>query len=41
MRPVKRSGVHKGHSAAKFRSNTKYTAGANMRGAPMRGGIRL
>lgn len=41
MRPVSRSGVNKGRSARQFRSNSARTAGANMRGAPMRGGIRL
>lgn len=40
MRPSRRSGVNKGRSAAQFRSNSRRTKGANMRG-PMRGGIRL
>lgn len=41
MRPVKRYGVSKGHSAKKFRNNTKFTKSPNMRAAPMRGGWRL
>lgn len=41
MRPVKRSGVSKGASAAKFRRHSSRTKGANMKAAPMRGGIRL
>lgn len=41
MRPSYRSGVNKNQSARKFRSNVSHTKGANMRGAPMRGGIRL
>lgn len=41
MRPVKRSGVNKYKSARKFRGNVSRTKGMNMRGAPMRGGIRL
>lgn len=40
MRPVSRSRVNKGRSAAKFRGHTSRTKGANMKG-PMRGGIRL
>lgn len=41
MRPVKRFGVSKGSSAHSFRRNTTRTKSANLRGAPMRGGIRL
>jgi len=41
MRPVKRYGVDKGQSARQFRGNVSRTKGANMRAAPMRGGIRL
>lgn len=41
MRPVKRYGVNKRHSARKFRHNVSRTHPINMRGAPMRGGIRL
>lgn len=33
--------VNKFNSAKKFRGNMKKTKGVNMRGAPMRGGIRL
>lgn len=36
-----RSPVNKGQSARQFRSNVSKTKGANLRGAPMRGGIRL
>lgn len=36
-----RRGVNKGSSARKFRKNVSRTKGLNMRGAPMRGGIRL
>jgi len=36
-----RSPVNKARSAGQFRSNTARTKGANLRGAPMRGGIRL
>lgn len=41
MRPSRRSGVSKGRSARKFRRNVRHTKAANMRGQPMRGGIRL
>lgn len=41
MRPSYRKHVNKGRSAGKFRQNVSRTKGANMRGAPMRGGIRL
>jgi len=41
MRPVKRYGVSKGRSAGKFRHQVSKTKSVNMRGAPMRGGIRL
>lgn len=36
-----RSLVSKSGSARKFRKNVSRTKGANVRGAPMRGGIRL
>ena len=36
-----RGRVNKNHSARKFRRNTMRTKAINMRGAPMRGGIRL
>lgn len=41
MRPVKRSGVHKGKSARKFRKNISRTRAPNLVMAPMRGGWRL
>lgn len=41
MRPSSRKPVRKAHSAKQFRSNVQRTKGANMNGAPMRGGIRL
>lgn len=41
MRPSKRYGVNKGKSARTFRGHTSKTKGLNMKGAPMRGGIRL
>ena len=41
MRPSSRRPVSKKCSARQFRQNTTTTAAANMRGAPMRGGIRL
>lgn len=41
MRPTYRSHVNKHRSAGKFRSDSRRTKGANMSGAPMRGGIRL
>lgn len=40
MRPLRRGNVSKGRSAGQFRSNTRRTKAANMKG-PMRGGIRL
>lgn len=40
MKPLYRSGVSKGRSAARFRRDVSRTKGANMSG-PMRGGIRL
>lgn len=40
MKPLYRSGVHKGKSAGKFRRQSKRTNARNMSG-PMRGGIRL
>ena len=36
-----RKSVNKGRSASQFRSNVRKTKAINMRGAPMRGGIRL
>lgn len=41
MRPLDRRGVNKGSSARQFRKHSSRTKGANMKGAPMRGGIRL
>lgn len=41
MRPLKRKGVAKGKSAKHFRRHVRHTKAPNMRGAPMRGGIRL
>lgn len=41
MRPMRRGPVNKSKSAGQFRRNSKRTKGANMKGAPMRGGIRL
>lgn len=41
MRPLKRKPVSKRGSAREFRSNATRTKAVNMRGAPMRGGIRL
>jgi hypothetical protein len=41
MRPLKRAPVGKRGSAKKFRKNVSKTKVVNMRGAPMRGGIRL
>jgi len=40
-RPLVRRPVNKGASARKFRRQSQRTKGANMKGAPMRGGIRL
>lgn len=40
MRPVKRYGVNKRHSANKFKAQTRRTDKRNIAG-PMRGGIRL
>ncbi|QXP08561.1 MAG: hypothetical protein [Arizlama microvirus] len=36
-----RKHVNKHNSAKKFRNNLRNTKAPNMRGAPMRGGIRL
>lgn len=36
-----RKPVNKKRSARQFRNNVKHTKAANMRGNPMRGGIRL
>lgn len=41
MKPLSRSGVSKGKSAARFRKSVQKTKGANMMAGPMRGGIRL
>lgn len=41
LRPSSRRAVHKRGSARRFRRNVGRTKAANMRGAPMRGGIRL
>lgn len=41
MRPLKRGGVNKRHSAKKFRKNVSRTKAANMQVMPMRGGWRL
>lgn len=41
MRPSKRYSVGKRHSAKQFKRNVGRTKGANVSGAPMRGGIRL
>jgi len=38
---MRRFPVNKRKSARSFRNNTKHTKAANMRGNPMRGGIRL
>lgn len=38
---MRRSPVNKGRSARQFRSKVGRTKALNMRGAPMRGGIRL
>lgn len=40
VKPLSRSGVNKGRSAAKFRRSVQKTKHVNMAG-PMRGGIRL
>lgn len=41
MRPLKRKPVRKSNSARSFRKDSGRTKALNMRGAPMRGGIRL
>lgn len=41
MRPSKRHGLNKHRSAGKFRAQAGRTQPVNMRGMPMRGGIRL
>lgn len=41
MRPLKRRPVAKRSSVRKFRRDSSKTKAVNMRGAPMRGGIRL
>lgn len=40
MRPVRRSPVHKGRSARKFRRQSVHTKAANVQSVP-RGGFRL
>lgn len=41
MRPLRRKPVSKHGSARHFRKQVRHTKAPNMRGAPMRGGIRL
>jgi hypothetical protein len=41
MKPLYRKHINKRASANQFKRNSKRTKGANLRGAPMRGGIRL
>lgn len=41
MRPLSRGHVNKGRSARRFRGHSSRTKAMNMKGAPMRGGIRL
>lgn len=41
MRPSRRYGVSKRHSARKFRRNVGRTKMINIKAGPMRGGIRL
>lgn len=41
MRPLRRGPVNKGRSARQFRSKARKSKALNLRGAPMRGGIRL
>lgn len=41
VRPLKRKPVNKRRSAGKFRKHAGKTKSANVKGAPMRGGIRL
>lgn len=41
MRPLKRIGQNKKHSARKFRKHVGKTKHANVTPTPMRGGIRL
>lgn len=41
MRPLKRHGVNKRRSAAKFRHGASRTKHVNVNPNPMRGGIRL
>lgn len=41
MRPLRRGGVNKKRSARSFRRGTSRTNVMNLKGAPMRGGIRL
>jgi len=38
---MRRRPVNKGHSARKFRNQSAHTKAANLRGNPMRGGIRF
>lgn len=41
MRPLRRGHVHKGRSARQFRRKSGRTKSLNVKGSPMRGGIRL
>lgn len=41
MRPLKRKGSNKRSSAKSFRRSVGRTKGLNLKGGPMRGGIRL
>lgn len=41
MRPLKRQGTSKRHDARKFNRNVGHTKAMNVKGNPMRGGIRL
>lgn len=41
MRPLKRYGANKRHSARKFRSNVRRTRAPNIVPGPMRGGWRI
>jgi len=40
MRPLRRGGVNKRKSSAKFRKHSRHTKAPNVKG-PMRGGIRF
>lgn len=41
MRPLRRKGANKGRAAKSFRRSVGRTKAFNLKGAPMRGGIRL